>query len=61
MKGMKLRLEKPGKDCQSCALEFYFMKYCTKAIAKFGNFKFVKWRTNLYYLILVAAVILTVA
>lgn len=22
-KGMKLRLEKPGKDCQRCALEFF--------------------------------------
>lgn len=40
--GMKLKLEKPGNDCEGCAFERYFMKYCTRAIAKFGNFKFVK-------------------
>lgn len=40
--GMKLKLEKSGNDCEGCALEHYFMKYCTRAIAEFGNFKFVK-------------------
>ena len=43
---MKLKLEerkyKNYMDCEGCALQFYFMKYCTRAVAKFGNFKFVK-------------------
>ena len=43
---MKFRLEeckyKNHMDCEGCALQFYFMKFCTRAVAKFGNFKFIK-------------------
>lgn len=39
---MKLKLEKPGNDCEGCAFEHHLMKYCNLAIMTFGNFKFIK-------------------